>query len=163
MKTDHHEIQEGFEKSNFQLSYLPIAARVEIWNFGVVELVGLCVLGCNCGAVRRVQSRRHSCENGALCQRRQPGTASSIGRSIIIFQRCISFILHFLIIFPYIPVMHLFRHFVLCNYAWMLYKLLYKLNLLSPLFTVQMVYFEKKVPYNSPTGDNSRLLGLKSL
>ena len=59
--------------------------------------------------------------------------------------------------------MHLFRHFVLCNYAWMLYKLLYKLNLLSPLFTVQMVYFEKKVPDNSPTGDNSRLLGLKSL
>ena len=106
MKTDHHEIQEGFEKSNFQLSYLPIAARVEIWNFGVVELVGLCVLGCNCGAVRRAQSRRHSCENGALCQRRQPGTASSIGRSIIIFQHCIS-PLASLIIVSYIPFMYL--------------------------------------------------------
>ena len=106
MKTDHHEIQEGFEKSNFQLSYLPIAARVEIWNFGVVELVGLCVLGCNCGAVRRVQSRRHSCENGALCQRRQPGTASSIGRSISIFQHCIS-PLASLIIVSYIPFMYL--------------------------------------------------------
>ena len=78
MKTDHHDIQEGFEKSNFQLSYLPIAARVEIWNFGVVELVGLCVLGCNCGAVRRAQSRRHSCENGALST--TDGTASSPAR-----------------------------------------------------------------------------------
>ena len=127
MKTDHHEIQEGFEKSNFQLSYLPIAARVEIWNFGVVELVGLCVLGCNCGAVRRVQSRRHSCENGALCQRRQPGTASSIGRSISIFQHCIS-PLASLIIVSYIPFMYLF--------GYRCYQILIRLELKSAVATI---------------------------
>ena len=145
MKTDHHEIQEGFEKSNFQLSYLPIAARVEIWNFGVVELVGLCVLGCNCGAVRRVQSRRHSCENGALCQRRQPGTASSIGRSIIIFQHCISFMLH-LRLSLFFLISQLCICFDILFYAithgCYQYEFISNLNLLSPLFTVQMVYFE---------------------
>ena len=137
MTTDHHKIQKGFEKSNFQLSYLPIAARVEIWNFGVVELVGLCVLGCNCGAVRRAQSRRHSCENGALCQRRQPGTASSIGRSIIIFQHCISLILHLRL-----SLLSLISHLCICLgilfYAntHRCYQILIRLELKSAVATI---------------------------
>lgn len=50
-KTGNHKVRNGFEKSIFQLSYLPIEVGVEIWNFGCVELVGrVSSAGGNCWA-----------------------------------------------------------------------------------------------------------------